>query len=228
MNLRDLQVRLHVSGRYRGELDGLWGGLTRAAVLKALEDGPDTALTRGDLEASARRLGVDYPAIKAVDVVEAAGAGFQAGFPKILPEPHRFSKATRGRFDRSHPTISYPQWGARPYPRTQEARYDVLCQMVRLDVDAGFASASYGRFQIMGENHAACGYASAFDFAEAMARDEATQLRAFEKFIVSKGLLGALRRHDWAAFARGYNGTAYKKNRYDEKLAAAWRAAGGR
>ncbi|TWH25864.1 MULTISPECIES: N-acetylmuramidase domain-containing protein [unclassified Aminobacter] len=28
--------------------------------------------------------------------------------------------------------------------------------------------------------------------------------------------------HDWAAFARGYNGPAYRRNRYDTKLAAAY------
>ena len=178
MNLLELQTRLKNSGRDPGPLDGLWGSRTRAAILTALEDGPDTKLTRADLEAGARRLGIDVPAMIAVDQVEANGAGFDDGFPKILPEPHRFSKATKGRFDRSHPTISYPVWGTRPYPRTQAARYDVLLQMIRLDVDAGFASASYGRFQIMGENHAMCGYGSPFEFAVAMARDEATRAMA--------------------------------------------------
>ena len=228
MDLLELQTRLKNSGRDPCPLDGLWGSRTRAAILTALEDGPDTKLTRADLEAGARRLGIDVPAMIAVDQVEANGAGFDDGFPKILPEPHRFSKATKGRFDRSHPTISYPVWGTRPYPRTQAARYDVLLQMIRLDVDAGFASASYGRFQIMGENHAMCGYGSPFEFAVAMARDEATQLQAFERFLVAKGLQAPLGRHDWAAFARGYNGTGYKKNAYDVKLAAAYRQAGGR
>ena len=32
----------------------------------------------------------------------------------------------------------------------------------------------------------------------------------------------ALQRRDWAAFAKGYNGTAYRENRYDERLAAAY------
>jgi len=228
MDLLELQTRLKNSGRDPGPLDGLWGARTRAAILTALEDGPDTKLTSADLAAAAGRLGIDVPSMIAVDQVEANGAGFQNGFPKILPEPHRFSKATKGRFDKTHPAISYPVWGSRPYPKTQEGRYDVLIQMVRLDVDAGFGSASYGRFQIMGENHRMCGYGSAFEFAVAMARDEATQLQAFERFLIAKGLQAPLARHDWATFARGYNGTGYKKNAYDVKLAAAYRAAGGR
>lgn len=35
----------------------------------------------------------------------------------------------------------------------------------------------------------------------------------------------ALMNRDWAAFARAYNGPAYAKNRYDQKLAAAYARA---
>ena len=225
MDLLALQRRLAETGRDPGLLDGRWGAKTRAAVLKAMEDGPDTSLARADLVASAQRLGVEYAAIKAVDVVEAAGAGFQDGYPKILAEPHRFSKATKGVHDRSHPAISYPRWGQRPYPKLQADRYSQLAEMVGLNVDAGFASASYGRFQILGENFRVCGYASSFDFAEAMARDEQTQLMAFERFLIANGLVPTLKARNWAAFARGYNGTAYRQNKYDEKLAAAYQKA---
>ena len=37
-----------------------------------------------------------------------------------------------------------------------------------------------------------------------------------------RGLCQALRNHDWAAFAHGYNGAGYAKNEYDKKLAAAY------
>lgn len=225
---KDLQAHLKATGRYFGEVDGLWGRLTESGILLMMTDGPDTKLTDADFQASASRLGVEFAAIKAVAAVEAAGAGFFAGRPLILPEPHRFSKATRGQYDRSNPQVSYPKWGSRPYPKSQDDRYKVLLQMIRLDVDAGFASASYGKFQIMGENHAACGYASPMAFAEAMARDEKTQLRAFEGFVATNGMLIHLRKRDWAGFARRYNGTAYAVNKYDVKLAAAYRAAGGR
>lgn len=228
MKLPDLQTHLKATRRYAGEIDGKWGKLTEAGILLMLTDGPDTALTDRDLQASAARLGVEFASIKAVTVVEANGSGFFAGRPLILPEPHRFSRATRGRFDASNPMVSYPRWGSRPYPKTQDARYSVLLQMIRLDVDAGFASASYGKFQIMGENHEACGYPNSMRFAEGMARDEQTQLRAFEGFVTKNGLLPSLRKRDWAGFARRYNGTAFAVNKYDVKLAAAYRAAGGR
>ncbi len=43
------------------------------------------------------------------------------------------------------------------------------------------------------------------------------------RYIRKAGLDGAIRAHDWARFARGYNGPAYKKYRYDTKIAAAYR-----
>lgn len=232
-----LQTHMKETGRYAGAIDGSkpywYGRLTQAGVLLMLTDGPDTALTEANFKEAGERLLVAPAAIKAFWKTEANGAGFFAGRPKILPEPHRFSRATGGRFDKTHPQISYPNWGARPYPVSQDARYDVLLQMIGLDVDAGFGSASYGAPQIMGENYAACGYPSAMAFAEAMARDEDTQLRAFEGFVSSAGILPFLRKVDrtpasWEPVARRYNGTAYKVNRYHEKMAAAYQSFGGK
>lgn len=42
------------------------------------------------------------------------------------------------------------------------------------------------------------------------------------RFINRAGLRTALRAHDWEAFARGYNGPAYKANGYHRKMAAAY------
>jgi hypothetical protein len=239
MKLPELQQRLKDTRRYGGAVDGIYGRLTDAGILLALTDGPDTVVTLEDMANAAKRIGVQTAAIRAFWKVEANGAGFQGGRPKILPEPHRFSKNTGGRFDLTNPTISYPKWGARPYPSTQDARYDVLLAWVRLlagksmDLDAAFASASYGAPQIMGENAELCGYADAFAFAEAMARDEATQLDAFIAFVDHAGILPSLRLVDrsansWAPVARRYNGSAYAANRYHEKMAAAFAAFGGR
>lgn len=217
-----LQQRLNALGYDAGPVDDRYGDRTRNAVLRSMTDGPDTKLSNADFVASAKRLGVTVAHVRAVDAVESNGAGFTLGRPVLLFEPHRFSRATGGRFDATHPHVSYPRWDPARYPRTQNVRYAQLLTAVGLDVDAGFASASYGRFQILGENYEGCGFASPFEFAHAMAQDEAAQLRAFENFIRSKGLLDALRRGDWATFARGYNGTAYRQNRYDERLAAAF------
>ena len=223
-----LQTKLAERGCYTGPIDGLYGSGTRSAVMDCLECGADNPVTDADLDHAAGLLGVGRAEVLTVRSVEAAGAGFQAGLPKILFEPHRFSKLTKRRFDASHPAISYPGWGDRPYPKSQAGRYEQLVTAVGLDVDAGFAAASYGSFQILGENAGVCGYPSSFAFAMAQAQSEGDQLEAFVRFCKSKGLDKALQRHDWATFARGYNGSAYAKNAYDVKLADAFRRFAGR
>lgn len=217
----DLQLLLRDTGRYVGPIDGDIGRGTKDAILRGFEDGPDTPLGPGHFRASALRLGVDACKIAAIAEVEAAGAGFFAGMPKILPEPHRFSKLTQRRFDRSHPTLSYPRWGTRPYPKTQAARYDLLLEMIDLDPWAGFQAASYGKFQLLGEHYATCGYPTPWHFAFAQAVDEETQLKCFEAFMKANGIVQPLRQGRWAEVARRYNGPAYAKNQYDVKLARA-------
>lgn len=223
IGLDQFQLLLKDSGRYHGKIDGVWGPQTESAILLAFEDGPDTSLTEADYIASAARLKCPIAHIKAVAAVEAAGAGFQNGMPKILPERHRFSKITKGRFDASHPQLSYKRWGTLPYPKTQQERYALLLRMIRLDIEAGIAACSYGKFQILGENHLACGYDTPYGFAFSQAYDEKTQLQAFEKFLHANGLVVFLQNGIWTKFAARYNGPAYRENRYDVKLAQATR-----
>lgn len=84
-------------------------------------------------------------------------------------------------------------------------------------------SASWGKFQIMGFNYKAAGFEDVGAFVDAMKVSEDAQLQAFVNVVKSFGLADKLRRRDWAGFARGYNGENYKINRYDEKLATAYR-----
>ena len=55
-----------------------------------------------------------------------------------------------------------------------------------------------------------------------MVSGESAQLDAFVAFVKKNNLDDELMRHDWASFARGYNGPAYRENHYDTKLAAAY------
>src|SRR3546814_638959 len=147
---------------------------------------------------------------------------FIDGRPSILFEPHRFSRSTKHRYDQSPPSISSRTCTRKLYPGIQWGRYQQLLRAVRLDVDAAFMSASYGGFQILGEHWEVCGAISPWSFAWKQAQTEGDQLEAFVRFVEARGLKGALQRGDWAAFARGYNGTAYRANKYDERLAAAF------
>jgi hypothetical protein len=222
MNVSQLQTRLAATGNYKGAIDGLFGPLTRQAILDGMEDGPDLQLNNADFVAAASRLDVEKAAIMAISDVEASGAAFTNGKPTILFEPHRFSKATGHRYDGTHPTISSRTWNKTLYPLTQAGRWKQVLDACALDVDAAFASASYGRFQILAENYAVCGARDPFAFAWQESRTEGDQLEHFIRFVEGRGLVDALRRRDWAVFARGYNGTAFAANSYDKRLKAAY------
>lgn len=218
MEIQELQQRLANQGCF-SEGDDL-----RQAVLKYLTQGPDYLLEDCDFAVAAVDLAVPASYVKALYEVESSGNPFVDGRPVILFEPHRFSKATDHRFDASHPQLSYPKWKPGNYPRTQKARYDQLIEAVLLDPLAGFGSASYGAFQILGENYARCNAVDAMAFAWQESQTAADQLSHFCLFIKSDPVLHrALQRADWVTVAKRYNGTAYYKNRYDVRLAQAQR-----
>lgn len=224
MDILGLQKRLQETGAYPGELDGVAGPMTHAGVLKFLTDGPDLELTDRDFELAAQRLAVPVAYIRAFYAVESSGNPFINGRPTILFEPHRFSRATGHRFDNTHPRLSYRKWDRTRYPTTQDARYDQLCRAVCLDPLAGFASASYGGFQILGENYAVCGARDSMAFAWQESQTVADQLEHLVMFIRgNRRLLKALQQADWPTVARLYNGTGYRQNKYDERLARAVR-----
>jgi hypothetical protein len=218
MNISELQQRLGCVA------DGVAGPQTRQAILKFLTDGPDLALQEADFTSAATQLGVAPSFVKALYEIESSGKPFIDGRPTILFEPHRFSKATGHRFDASHPKVSYPNWDAKRYPGSQTGRYDQLTEAVCLDPLAGFASASYGGFQIMGENFARCGARDAMAFAWQESQSVCDQLHHFVLFIQSDAALhSALARADWVGVAKRYNGSAYYLNKYDVRLAQAVR-----
>lgn len=184
-------------------------------------------LTHADIEAAADSLALSTAHVKAVISVESSGSGFlKSGRPKLLFEAHHFSRLTGRRFDGDHPEISCRRWNRDLYVGG-EAEYERLRRAIALDETAALQSASWGLFQVMGFNFQACRFRSVFDFVDAHVESEAKQLEAALGFIRSKGLVRALIERDWAGFARVYNGPSFKKNRYDEKLASAYRRAGG-
>lgn len=193
----------------------------------ALEfSGPATGLDDEAIEAAARKIGCQVAAVRAVIDVESRGGFLADGRPKILFERHYFSRLTKRKFDGNAADISNPKWGGY---KGGAAEYERLGRAIKLDRDAALRSASWGAFQIMGDNYRLCGFTNVEDFVEAMVSGAPAQLDAFVSFIQKTGLADEMVRRDWAGFARGYNGPAYKANKYDEKLAAAFafHSAGG-
>jgi hypothetical protein len=171
---------------------------------------------------AAQRLGVDTASVKAIISVESPkGAFLPSGEPPVLFERHKFSKHTQGRYDAKYPDISNPQWGG--YGKASE-QHKRLQKAAALDREAALKSASFGAFQILGENYAQAGFKTVQDFVNAMYESEEAQLGAFVEFIRSDArLLTALRRKDWNSFARYYNGPAYATHGYHTRLADAYK-----
>lgn len=180
-------------------------------------------LTEEDYINAAMSLNVEVAAVKAVCEVEAPRGGFNPdGSPVTLFEGHWFHRFTNGIYSGEFPEVSYAKWTRKHYGRTwqqEQSRLELACSLNR---HAAYLSASWGRFQIMGFNHAVCLFTTVEAFVQAMHANEGEHLRAFIAYIRHRCLDDELREHRWADFARLYNGNGYRENRYDEKMAAAY------
>jgi len=169
-------------------------------------------ITNAAFAINAKVLGLEIPIIKAVAQVESRGSGFlQTGEPVILFEPHRFwanlvkSGINPKLFVKGNEDILYPVWGTRPYGKYSH-QHSRLERAIKIDRHAALSSASWGLFQIMGENYKLAGFSALQDFITAMYKDEDAHLAAFSSFITNKKLVGYLKEHDWERFTAGYNG----------------------
>lgn len=192
--------------------------------------GPALPLKPDDIARAAKTLGVPAAAVQAVVTVETGGAGGflsdGTGRPRLLFEAHKFGAATGGRWNVSHPHISTRSWDATLY-QGGAAEYGRLAEAMALDRRAAMESASWGMFQILGSNFEVCGFGGVDSFVTGMLISEGAHLATFVRYCQAEGLDAPLRDLDWATFARRYNGPSYAANRYDTKLAAAYRLALG-
>ncbi|GGC70994.1 N-acetylmuramidase domain-containing protein [Chelatococcus reniformis] len=187
--------------------------------------GSATKLADIDLPRLGSLIGVGEDEIHAVLDVESRGSGFDAQKrPRILFEPHVFYRNLSGsRRDAAVKAgLAAKSWGAIPYGG-ESAQYGRLERAIAIDETAALKSASYGLGQILGENFVVAGYDSPQEMVEDMVNGgEAAHLGAMVNFIKANNLDDELRTHNWAGFARGYNGSGYAKNGYHTKLAAAY------
>lgn len=176
--------------------------------------GTSTPLTQDGFHTAIESIGTKAAELWAVISVETSGCGyFDNRQPQILYERHLFYKLTQGRFPISD--INSPDPGGYS---GGVAEYGRLLRAVALDEDSALQSASWGIGQVLGMNHQAAGFPDAASMVTAMCGSEDAQLLAVARFLVANGLDRALRNHDWAGFARGYNGPDYTKYSYDTKL----------
>lgn len=178
--------------------------------------GVGTKLSDYDIPRIGQEIGVGEDEIHAVLDVETGGTGFdQHGvirlfeehiFYRQLPAAKRSAAVAAG--------LAHPSWR-----RNYKDNYARFLRAYEFDPAAALGACSWGLGQIMGFNCKLAGYSSPLDMVRAFAVSEGNQLDGMIDFITAAGLADELRRHDWAGFAKGYNGAGYAANRYDKRLA---------
>ena len=184
--------------------------------------------TRNTVRQMAKELNVSAAALLAIAEVESGGAAFAIvdgrQEPLIRFEGHyfdqRLSAANRRRARAAG--LSSPLPGGVRNPDTQARRWRLLEGAAAIDHQAAHESVSWGLGQVMGAHWRWLGFDSV-DALVAEARSGASgQIRLMVRYIEKAGLADVIRKLDWEAFARAYNGPGYARNAYHTRMAAAY------
>ena len=183
-----------------------------------------------DVAQLAHRIAVGEDHFQAFLNVESRSRGFGGeGRPLILNEPHVFYRNLRGaERDRAVAAgLAYPRWGEKPYPKSQDGRYEWLKAAMEINEAAALKSCSWGMSQILGENFSMVGFDTIQAMVRAFMNDEEEHVEAMVKFILASGIDDDLRAERWHTVARVYNGPGYEKNHYHAKMANEFRKLRG-
>lgn len=190
--------------------------------------GTGKRLQQGDIGKVAKLHGLTTSVLLAVIEIESAGRGFgRKNRLKVLFEPHVFYRRLKGsqRAEAIRKGLAYKSWGAKPYPKTFDARYRQISSAQNINKEVALQSASWGLPQMMGFNHKAAGFNSASQMVITFMQGEYEQLLGMMSFIKFNGLLKHLKgknfnlRKSWEPFANGYNGSGFRKHNYHGRLA---------
>ena len=166
---------------------------------------------------AADTLGVDPCFISAVAANESNRSGFLPdGSTVVRFEKHVFKRELK-RFGQD-PAQADALTGT---------KMSTVERAMKINRVAALRATSWGMFQIMGFNHEAAGYKTVDEFVQAQGSGEQAQLDSFVAFVKANGLVSAMKKLNYAAFARRYNGPNYAENKYGEKLARAFAACKG-
>lgn len=188
------------------------------------------------------KIELSLPVIKAIVTVESAGRGhLKDGRAKILFEGHKLwqwlekEKMDPNLLVKGNEDILYQKW-TRIHYKGGTKEYDRLEKAKKLNPKAAVYSASWGLFQILGENLThfikGRGYKDHEEFEAKQHESEYYHFLDFLEFIKTKKIRGRPLidfvseqnngTYDWESFAFGYNGSGYKVNKYDVKMKAAY------
>lgn len=188
------------------------------------------SLTNYRIAEIARQHSITPAALLAVKLVESGvGGGFLPSKRcKILFEGHKFYEELKKKGNKNlpqllkvAPDIVYTTWNRAKY-KGGELEWARLEKAIAIDREAALESASWGLFQIMGSNYAACKCRNVEEFVALNCESEDNQLELLINFLNTTGIIKYLNARQWSEFARRYNGPGYKQNKYDTKLQVAY------
>jgi hypothetical protein len=187
----------------------------------------DNGLLEDAVTRIAAELGVEAAALMAVVEVESGGKLFARvdgrDEPLIRFEGHYFYRLLPA-LKRNRAIVAglaHAVAGRVRNPLTQARRWKLLARAGAIDRDAAYCSVSWGAGQVMGAHWRWLGYASVEALASEARSGAEGQVRLFTRFIDKAGLKDRLIEHDWAGFARAYNGPQFARHGYDHKMATA-------
>ncbi|MGN1246500.1 MAG: N-acetylmuramidase family protein [Muribaculaceae bacterium] len=203
-----------------------------AAMQEAAADSTDryTRLTIADYERVATELGIEVATIRAVSDIEAGKTHkgfFEPGMPVINFDRTIFTTRLRragknvARARKQQP-VAFAKLNLSRYGSYGKAQHARLESGMAIDSVIAKESTFWGMFQIGGFNWRRCQVQSVDEFARLMSVSEAMQLELFARFMQSTGMVEHLRKKNWRAFARAYNGAGYARKGYHTRLAAAY------
>lgn len=211
-------------------VDGVCGPKTWLAIYVStrLQKYPAQEILESDYLWAAEFLGISPASLKAVVEVETSGSGFIVpGKPSILFEGHLFWKALKNKgidpeeVAKTDPDLCYKTW-TKIYYKKGISEWDRFERAKKIQEECAIGSASFGIFQILGQNYKACSCESVFEFYDKVCESEFNQFVLGIEFIRNNGLHKYLKNLDWESFAKKYNGPGYKANQYDTKLERAY------
>lgn len=232
MNVRDLQIWLNQHGAMPTLVtDGIGGAKTRNAIYQVFTNKNAAAITETQMLDLAKSLGdTTTKRIKAVAKVESGGSGWlNSGLPKILYERHYFYKLNKQTVIKwlSFGFLSDKSGGGYTTDINNNGindSWEKLAAAACINPDAAFQSISIGKFQVMGAHYRMLGFNHPIEMLYAATRNEHEHYKMLVGYIKGTNLTKAFlslstNPKTCEAFARGYNGPAYKKYAYDTKLA---------
>lgn len=186
--------------------------------------------TIAKVKITADKLGVEAAALLAVGEVESAGVTVWnvkgAQMPPMRFEGHYFYRLLKGNKAKLQQAIkaglASPRPGAVRNPASYEARYALLDRAKKIDAASALASCSWGLGQVMGIHWQKLGYGSVQALVAEASSGVEGQIGLMARYIQRFGLVDELQAKGWQSFADQYNGPASRKNRYSEKIAAAY------